>query len=96
MRVLYEIKNQHQEEIEMENIQVITTFAGWCTVVNLGIYLFTALALMGFRGPIKTIHSKISAVPSEKLDELYFNYLGNFKMAIIILNIAPYAALKLM
>ena len=80
----------------MENIQVITAFVGWCTVVNLGIYLFTALALMGFREPIKKIHSKVSAVPSEKLNELYFDYLGHYKMAIIVLNIAPYAALKLM
>jgi len=80
----------------MENIHEATAFLGWCTVVNLGIYLFTALALMGFREPIKKIHSKVSGVPSEKLDELYFNYLGSFKMAIIILNIAPYAALNLM
>jgi len=80
----------------MADMQVITAFLGWCTVVNLGIYLFTALALMGFRDSIKKIHSKFAAVPSEKLDELYFNYLGNFKMAIIVLNIAPYAALKLM
>ncbi len=80
----------------MEEIQAITTFLGWCTVINLGIYLFTALTLMGFREPVKSIHSKLSAVSSEKLDELYFNYLGGFKIAIIILNIAPYAALKLM
>ena len=80
----------------MENIHVATTFFGWCTVVNLGIFLLTALALMGFREPVKKIHSKVSAVPSEKLDELYFSYLGSFKMAIIILNIAPYAALNLM
>jgi len=38
----------------------------------------------------------MSAVSYEKVDELYFNYLGTFKMAIIILNIAPYSALKLM
>lgn len=80
----------------MENIQAITTFLGWCTIVNLGIYLLTVLVLMGFRRPIKTIHSKISEVPSEKLDELYFNYLGNFKIAIFILNITPYVALNLM
>ena len=80
----------------MENIQTITTFLGWCAVVNIGIYLLTALALMGFRQPIKKIHSRVSAVPGEKLDGLYFNYLANFKLAIIVLNVAPYAALKLM
>jgi len=80
----------------MDNIQAITTFLGWCTVINLGVYLFTVLALMGFREPVKKIHSKLSDVSSEKLDELYFNYLGSYKMAILILNIVPYAALKIM
>lgn len=80
----------------MENLQVITTFFGWCAAVNLGIYSLTVFALMGFREPVKAIHSKVAAVPSEKLDELYFNYLGNFKIAMIILTIAPYIALKLM
>ncbi len=80
----------------MENIQTITTFLGWCSIVTLGIYLFTVLALMGFRDPVKKIHSKLSGVPGDKLDELYFNYLANFKLALIILNVAPYVALKLM
>jgi len=80
----------------VENIQTITSFLGWCTVINLGLYLLTVLMLLGFREPVKNIHSKLFAVSSEKLDELYFNYLGNFKMAIIIFNISPYFALKLM
>tara|TARA_B110000858_G_scaffold194218_1_gene248186 strand:- start:37769 stop:38014 length:246 start_codon:yes stop_codon:yes gene_type:complete len=80
----------------MDNIQVITIFVGWCAVINMGIYLLSALALMGFKGPVRKIHSKLSGLSSEKLDELYFNYLGSYKMAIIILNIAPYFALKLM
>ena len=80
----------------MNDVQVVTTFFGWCSIVNLGFYLFTVVALMGFRGPIKKIHSAVSAVPDEKLDEIYFNYLGSFKMAVVVLNIAPYFALKLM
>lgn len=80
----------------MADIQVITTFLGWCTVINLAMYLFTVLALLVFREPVKKLHSKFFAVSSEKLDELYFNYLGSFKMAILFLNIAPYVALKLM
>ena len=78
----------------MDNISEITTFLGWCTVVNIGIYAITAIALTLFRNTIKDIHSKLSGVPTEKLDELYFNYLGNFKLAIIILCLTPYIALK--
>ncbi len=80
----------------MENLPAITAFFGWSTVVNLGIYSLTALTLMGFKEPVKAIHTRLTAVPAAKLDELYFNYLGNFKIAIIFLNITPYAALKLM
>jgi len=79
----------------MENIQAITSFTGWCTVVNIGIYLFTVIILIMLRAPVKSIHAKISGVSAGKLDELYFNYLGNFKLAIIILNFSPYIALKL-
>ena len=79
----------------MENIEAITAFFGWCTLINLSIYTATTLALIGCKEPIKTIHSKITSVPNEKLDELYFNYLSNFKIAIITLNIVPYVSLKL-
>ena len=51
---------------------------------------------MGFREPIKKIHSRLSAVSIDKCDELYFNYLGCCKMALIVLNMEPYAALKIM
>ncbi|PCJ34458.1 MAG: hypothetical protein COA75_13520 [Cellvibrionales bacterium] len=80
----------------MDNISAITTFFGWCTVVNLGIYAITALALTLFRNIIKDLHSKLMGVPTDKLDELYFNYLGKFKLAIITLSITPYIALKVM
>jgi len=80
----------------MENIQTITTFLGWCTVINLGVYIFTASMLIILKEPVKNIHSKLSGMAVEKLDEVYFNYLGNFKLAIIILNIVPYVSLKIM
>jgi hypothetical protein len=51
---------------------------------------------MGFREPVKKIHSIISAVSVDKCDDFYFNYLGFYKIAIIVLNVAPYAALKIM
>ena len=80
----------------MENIQTITTFLGWYTVINLGIYIFTSIMLIMFKDPVKNIHSKLLAVSTEKLDEVYFNYLANYKLAILFLNIAPYFALKIM
>ena len=80
----------------MDNIAAITTFLGWCTIINLGIFAITAIVLTLFKNAIKDIHSKLTGVPTERLDELYFNYLGHFKLAIIILSLSPYIALKFM
>jgi len=80
----------------MENIQTITTFLGWCTIINLGIYIFTSIMLIILKEPVKNIHSKLFAVSTDKLDEVYFNYLANYKLGILFLNIAPYLALKIM
>jgi len=80
----------------MENIQTITTFLGWCTVINLGIYIFTSIMLIILKEPVKKIHSKLFTISSEKLDKVYFNYLANYKLLILALNIAPYLALKIM
>ena len=78
----------------MENVATITTFLGWLTVINIGIYAITAISVILFRAKIKDIHSKLMGVPTENLNELYFNYLGNFKLAIILLSLSPYLALK--
>ncbi|MEP5569341.1 MAG: DUF6868 family protein [Halioglobus sp.] len=80
----------------MESVSTITTFIGWCTVLNLGLYLLTALALTVLRGPVQTIHVRFSGLSSEKLNEAYFSYLANYKLALTVLNIVPYLALKLM
>lgn len=80
----------------MEHISIITTFLGWCTVINLGLYVFSVVMVTIFSTPIKSIHSKLSKIPTEKLDEFYFNFLGNYKLAIFITNLVPYLALKVM
>jgi len=42
------------------------------------------------------IHSRLFRVDPEALPMTYLQYLGNYKIAIIILNIVPYIALRIM
>ncbi|WP_163934900.1 DUF6868 family protein [Paraferrimonas sp. SM1919] len=76
----------------MENL---ITVLGWCTVINVAIYLFVALAVYGFNDAIKGLHSRITRVPVEQLDTLYFNYIANYKLLITVFNLVPYIALNL-
>ncbi len=80
----------------MTDMAILTTFLGWCSVINLGILAFAALWLALLGDVSKRIHSAMSRVDESELDRLYFHFLGNYKLAIIVLNIAPYFALKIM
>ncbi len=80
----------------MSDISTLTLFLGWCSLINIGILLISTVALCVMRGPISHIHSKILGISQAELLPMYFQYLGNYKIGIIIFNIAPYMALKLM
>ena len=73
----------------------LTLFLGWCSVINISILLFSTIALVVARGPVSNIHSKLFGVNQSDLAPLYMQYLGNYKIAIILLNIVPYIALRI-
>ena len=80
----------------MISIDTLTSFLGWCSVVNIGVLVFTTIALTIMRGPIVSIHSKLFGLNQAELPLTYFQYLGNYKIAIFIFNVVPYIALKIM
>lgn len=80
----------------MINVEWLTTFLGWCTVINvIGLALAT-LALMIMREPVTRLHSKMMGVPPADMPVLYMQYLSNYKVAAIMLNLVPYIALRIM
>ncbi len=80
----------------MITIEIITEFLGWCSIINLGILMFTAVLLIVFNDAILKIHSKMFNLTKEYLQQIYFKYLAQYKIIIIIFNIIPYFALKIM
>ena len=77
-------------------IESLTTFLGWCSVINIAILLFSTLMMIIMRDLAVRIHSRLFCVDPEALPITYLQYLGNYKIAIIILNIVPYIALRIM
>jgi len=80
----------------MFTLNEFTVFLGWCLVINVGILLFATLILTLFKNPVAKLHSKLFNLNPEDLPMVYFQWLGNFKMAIYILNLVPYIVLKIM
>jgi hypothetical protein len=61
----------------MYNIQIITEFLGWCTIINYGVLLFSTIMIITVGDWAKTIHSKLFKISNEQLDPMYFNFLAN-------------------
>ena len=80
----------------MITIEMLTEFLGWCTVINFCVLIFSSIALVMVREPITKVHAKMFGIHESGLSTVYFQYLGNYKIAILVLNLVPYIALKLM
>ena len=75
-------------------LDALKIFFMWCSIINVGVLIFSALLLSVFRNKIIPIHKKFSGLEENDLKRLYFNFQGNYKIAIFILNFVPYLVLE--
>lgn len=80
----------------MFSIDIVREFIGWCTVINIGILLIATIFLVLTRVPILKMHAKLFELSQADLSLSYFQFLGQYKLAIYVLNLAPYMALRIM
>lgn len=80
----------------MYSPELIQTFLGWCSVINIGILIFSAIFVILLRDQVSTLHAKIFNLNKEDVFRAYFQYLAQYKILIIVFNIVPYFALSIM
>ncbi|WP_416307830.1 DUF6868 family protein [Neptunicella sp. SCSIO 80796] len=80
----------------MNDIDNLITFFGWCTVVNIAVLLFATIVLATFGTAISKLHSKMFNMRQDALHTVYMQYLSHYKLAIFMLNLTPYIALKIL
>ena len=79
----------------MNSLETFTAVFGWCTAINIGLLIVAAIMLVVMHGPISRIHAKMFGLSEEDLSRAYFQYLAQYKIAIFVLNLVPYIALKI-
>jgi len=79
----------------MLTYEMLTEFLGWSTLINFTFLLITTLAIMFFREPVIKIHAELFNLNKEDLGRAYFNYIALYKILIIVFNLVPYVALKI-
>jgi hypothetical protein len=80
----------------MLTLETLTELLGWSSLINIAILLLSTLGVIAMRGVITGMHSKLFGLDEKDLGRAYFQYLAHYKIAIIVLNITPYIALKIM
>lgn len=80
----------------MNSLETITTFFGWTTVINFILLFLSSITVITARGAISRIHGGMFGLENVDLSRAYFQYLAQYKIAIIVFSLTPYIALKLM
>ncbi|MDF3129046.1 hypothetical protein P0Y35_07555 [Kiritimatiellaeota bacterium B1221] len=78
------------------NTETLTTFFAWSTTFHIVFLLLCSVVIMGFRKPIAQIHAKITGLSEAELYSLYFRFLANYKLGLLLFSLVPYLALRLM
>ena len=80
----------------MNSIETLTTFLGWCTVINIGLLLFAVLAWIPMKEVLAEFGGRMFGVTKEELNVTFLRVLMQFRAGIVVLNLVPYVALKIM
>ncbi len=75
------------------DIQTLTTFFMWCTIINGIIFaLWTVFSLVALDFMYGT-QSKWFPIPRETFNVVIYSFLGLFKVFFLVFNVVPYVAL---
>lgn len=80
----------------MDSIETWTSFFGWCTVLNAGIYLISATALLTLRPLVVRHNVRWFGVTEEIALRTSLQWLGAYKLGILLFAFAPWLALIFM
>lgn len=77
-------------------MESMTTFFGWCSILNIGMLVFYSFMIMVLRDWMAGFHGKAFGITKEVATRKYFGFLAKYKILTIIFSIVPYFALKIM
>ncbi len=75
------------------DIQTLTTFFMWCTIMSGGLLILSSLLLMVVSDFAYPIHAKMFSISRETYNVACYSFIGLFKILFLIFNLIPYVAL---
>ena len=78
------------------SLEQLTDLFLWMTVINAGIFIFTAVLAMTVRGFVCRLHGRLFGIDEDKVATVTYGYLGAYRLLILVFNVVPWLALLLM
>ena len=77
-------------------IDLLVTFLGWCTVLNIAVLLVLLVALTSMHDWISELTSKMFGIRPEEVRIALFRFFMQYRLIVATFNLIPYVALKIM
>ena len=75
------------------DIYTLKDFFGWMTLINLGLFAWTAIMCVWCRGLIYRVHGKMFGLTEETTNKALYYFLAFYKIVFITFNLVPWLAL---
>lgn len=73
--------------------QTITAFFMWCTIINGGLWILSAVFFMFAPDFVYRKQNRLFPLPRETYNVVIYSFLGLFKVLILVFNVVPYVTL---
>ena len=77
------------------NVTQLTDFFLWCSVINFSILMWWFAFIVLARDWVYGMHSRWFELSRENFDAFHYKAMAIYKIAILMLNIVPYIALRI-
>ena len=77
------------------DIDILISFLGWCSIVNIGFLLFWMFFLICCPEWTYRFMTKWLPIKKEKYYSIHFSLIGIYKLGIILFSVAPYLSLRI-
>jgi len=78
------------------NMELLKEFFMWCTIINLGIFMWSAVMCMAAKGFIYRVHGKMFGLSQDTVNAMLYGFLGFYKIVFIVFVLVPWIALTIM
>ena len=75
------------------DIQTLTAFFMWCTILNFALLLLSSLMCICAGDWTYRMHNKLFSISRETFNVAIYSFIALYKLLVIVFNLIPYIAL---